>query len=66
MFFITKHNETKEFDVNNSEKNEEQIKEEIEKWKITLFEGSVKVKEKIVNEARNIQVKTEVEKGKLL
>ncbi|WP_347126907.1 hypothetical protein [Lactococcus lactis] len=66
VFLNTKHNETKEFDVKNSEKNEEQIKEEIEKWKITLFEGSVKVKEKIVNEAKNIQVKTEVEKGKLL
>ena len=66
VFLNTKHNETKEFDVKNSEKNEEQIKEEIEKWKITLFEVSVKVKEKIVNEAKNIQVKTEVEKGKLL
>ena len=66
VFFNTKHNETKEFDVKNSEKNEEQTKEEIEKWQDKLFEGSVKVKDKIINEAKNIQVKTEVEKGQLL
>ena len=65
-FYNTKHNETKEFDVKNSEKNEEQTKEEIEKWQDKLFEGSVKVKNKILNEAKNIQVKTEAEKGKLL